>query len=357
MMEWLGFLIFMMAINAIVAWWIPTLTRKELFFARTVVAGFGDSTEGKVILRQYRRRILAGTFGFLLCLLAGSLFELYWLMVMTAVGQGMVCWWAYLSARAAVLPHASPPTTQREVDLNAKMPPFPGGWLGWAPPFLLLTGLSFYLAYRWEDIPAKFPIHWDLQGHANGWATRSFWGVFSAPITGFSIMGVFLLIAFLIHRSRQIRARDSREIVFRNRTIYILIMANYYMSLLLVWVGLLPLSPPEWGGSKMAIYGLLGMTLLFGVLTFGILVKTGQGGGRLPGGPPAQTLPTGDGTPDACWKWGIFYCNPEDPAIFVEKRFGLGYTVNFGRPMAWIILGAIVVVPLVIAVLGSWMSR
>jgi uncharacterized membrane protein len=33
----------------------------------------------------------------------------------------------------------------------------------------------------------------------------------------------------------------------------------------------------------------------------------------------------------------MFYVNPDDPAILVEKRFGIGYTLNFGRPAAWFV--------------------
>jgi uncharacterized membrane protein len=32
------------------------------------------------------------------------------------------------------------------------------------------------------------------------------------------------------------------------------------------------------------------------------------------------------------YKWGIFYYNRTDPRIFVPKRFGFGYTLNFGKP-------------------------
>lgn len=32
------------------------------------------------------------------------------------------------------------------------------------------------------------------------------------------------------------------------------------------------------------------------------------------------------------YKWGIFYCNRSDSSIFVPKRFGFGYTLNFGLP-------------------------
>lgn len=34
------------------------------------------------------------------------------------------------------------------------------------------------------------------------------------------------------------------------------------------------------------------------------------------------------------YKWGFFYYNKSDQRIFVPKRTGLGYTLNFGRPYA-----------------------
>ncbi len=41
--------------------------------------------------------------------------------------------------------------------------------------------------------------------------------------------------------------------------------------------------------------------------------------------------------PDEGWK-GIFYSNPEDPALLVPKRFGIGWTLNFGNPWSWVVL-------------------
>ena len=54
--------------------------------------------------------------------------------------------------------------------------------------------------------------------------------------------------------------------------------------------------------------------------------------------------PAGDRTPDACWKLGLIYFNPADPAFLVEKRFGIGYTMNFGNPWSWALL-AVVILP------------
>ncbi|MGH4139042.1 DUF5808 domain-containing protein [Clostridium sp.] len=37
-----------------------------------------------------------------------------------------------------------------------------------------------------------------------------------------------------------------------------------------------------------------------------------------------------DRNDDKYWRFGIFYINKEDPTIFIEKRFGVGWTVNLG---------------------------
>ncbi len=46
--------------------------------------------------------------------------------------------------------------------------------------------------------------------------------------------------------------------------------------------------------------------------------------------PPAAELQA-----DENWLWGMFYRNRRDPALFVQSRFGVGYTLNFGRATAW----------------------
>jgi uncharacterized membrane protein len=59
---------------------------------------------------------------------------------------------------------------------------------------------------------------------------------------------------------------------------------------------------------------------------------------------------------DRYWYGGVFYHNPDDPALFVPKRFGLGWTMNFGHPRAkLVLLGMLLLVllpPLVVAILG-----
>ena len=47
--------------------------------------------------------------------------------------------------------------------------------------------------------------------------------------------------------------------------------------------------------------------------------------------PPAQVERNGD----EFWRWGLFYCNPTDPTLFIQHRSGPGYTVNFANFIAW----------------------
>ena len=54
---------------------------------------------------------------------------------------------------------------------------------------------------------------------------------------------------------------------------------------------------------------------------------------------------------DHYWKAGIFYFNKNDPSIFVEKRFGVGWTINFGHPLGYFILFGPIVLFLIISFL------
>ena len=59
---------------------------------------------------------------------------------------------------------------------------------------------------------------------------------------------------------------------------------------------------------------------------------------------------TGQRPPDSAWK-GSFYSNANDPALLVPKRFGIGYTLNFGNPWSWAVLAFVllmVAVPFVL---------
>jgi uncharacterized membrane protein len=77
---------------------------------------------------------------------------------------------------------------------------------------------------------------------------------------------------------------------------------------------------------------------------------------------PADRLPTSTvfRDDDRYWSGGVFYNNPDDPAMFVPKRFGLGWTLNFGHPQSkrfiitvLVMMLVLLLLPLVVALLGG----
>ncbi|HAU35446.1 MAG TPA: hypothetical protein DCW76_14390, partial [Lysinibacillus sp.] len=42
---------------------------------------------------------------------------------------------------------------------------------------------------------------------------------------------------------------------------------------------------------------------------------------------------------DRYWKGGLIYMNRQDPSVFVEKRFGVGWTMNLANPRGYIVIG------------------
>ncbi len=47
------------------------------------------------------------------------------------------------------------------------------------------------------------------------------------------------------------------------------------------------------------------------------------------------TPPAAERNGDERWRWGLFYYNPTDPALFVQHRARPGYTVNFANFLSW----------------------
>ncbi|WP_219905001.1 DUF5808 domain-containing protein [Arcticibacter pallidicorallinus] len=51
------------------------------------------------------------------------------------------------------------------------------------------------------------------------------------------------------------------------------------------------------------------------------------------------------------WKWGLIYYNPDDPSLYIEKRFGLGQTFNFAHRTAWYLMFFLRLFPFLIVTL------
>lgn len=50
------------------------------------------------------------------------------------------------------------------------------------------------------------------------------------------------------------------------------------------------------------------------------------------------------------WHWGVFYNNPSDSSVWVPKRCGIGYTLNYAHRLSWTISFVFLIVTVLIVV-------
>jgi len=351
------------ALVAILFHLLPNLTRRDIFFAVTVVPAFRQSAEARDIVRGFRAAVWIQSVVAVAVVFAAFILGRPLLALIGVFGQEAGVIFAFLRARKRTMPHAASPSVHRE----AALVPRPAGGIGFAllqiGPFAILAASAIYIRLIWYRIPARFPIHWDLYGNPNGWSTRSFMGIYGFWLIGVGICAFMEIFAYgILHWTRQIRATGAdaqNEAHFRRVQFGVLIALEYFFALVFNGIPFTALSPHPNQAPNVVPF-LLGTFAFIGVLV-AILVHTGQGGANLSRAGSESDIaeaarPVGDRTPDQCWRAGMFYVNPQDPAILVEKRFGIGYTLNFGRPAAWLLIAFIIalsVVPIVLAVLTA----
>ncbi len=361
------YVILILGVTGILLHLVPRLSRPEIYFSITVPPSFRNTSDALRIFRRYHLWVSLHTLiAIALVLGASSLGRPVFFLFPIAIAWQTAGWLlAFLAARRDVRPFAVAPSTVREAEVAPRRAELPGGLLLQLGPFAILASTALYLRSRWEEIPSRFPVHWGLDGAPDRWSSRTPLGVYGSLLVGAIVCVLLVLLAYgILHGSRRIHVSGPRgwqEEKFRRITLSILLAAEYCLTLILAGVALLPLlRGPKGPEAALPVFLLLPFGLMAAVLL--LLIRTGQGGTRLPAptqGPPdaePQALPAGDGTRDDYWKWGLFYVNRNDPALFVEKRFGVGYTLNFGNRWFWAILAALLLLPLVAVLLASQAS-
>ena len=180
-------------------------------------------------------------------------------------------------------------------------------------PLLGFIALAGLLAWRWPLLPERLATHFDALGRPNGWTPKPAipYVVLGVPLT---LWGMFLLITRT--SSRHLPALGALLVPFRN--LFSLGVQCVFGDLLIQTEG------PGWG-TGIGIGLILGGAVLMATRAF----------------KATRALP-----PDPRYRGGAFFYDPADPRLLVPKRLGLGWTFNFGRPMAWLLMAILLALPL-----------
>ena len=282
--------------------------RPGILFSTAVPPGFASSANGRRILRGYRvwsRTVFAGFLALCMILIHRGLTK----FVPLVLPAELAIWIAlYYSSVRQTRPFAA-----RRGSLRTKDLPLTHVVLGMLATLLPLVAAAIILHRHWLQIPPLFPIHWGIDDQANGWSHRTIVRVYLPIWIGASLIGMMLLIVISTRYARRLR-RFSRST---------LLLASAFVGFAFAWIGLLPLRP-----TRITNISIGAVEFLF---ILALIFWSHQA--RL-----AESVEPYKGTPDKYWYGGMFYYNPRDPSIWVPKRFGFGFSLNFARPTSWLLL-------------------
>ena len=307
---------------------LPDLTPSQMFFGVRTGAAFRKTDFARGVRRSYRLQVLAWLVLSLVVQIAGGS-----LPEGLAGGAAMIPFLgaaiAFARAYFQVRPHTGPAPAIREADLASRTPDLPRwSWLA-LPPFAIPLAAMLYVRAHWDEIPARFPVHFNGAGEPNRWAERSERTVF-APFwfsEGLLLLFGLLLVAMLL---------GSRKMTRPTAVPGVIVVAMYMMSVFFVAVGLTPLWQPP--------------PAAFPVVTAAFVVGAMVWAYRRNSDPNAPAEPT----PDECWTLGSIYINRNDPALFVQKRIGYGYTINLGNVWTYVVFGGFTLGMFALAFFLGW---
>jgi uncharacterized membrane protein len=188
----------------------------------------------------------------------------------------------------------------------------------------------------YPTLPDPLPVHFNAAGDPDGWAAKSVWSVFGVLMIGAAVVVLLTVLSVVAARySARTQADDTaeqaalRSEVQRSMLTSVLSRLSFVIALGISAIELAQRLLPgvKWATAVSAI----GLVVLVMVVVISTVIRA-----RVQVR-PANVRDPRSPRPDAVdddrhWKGGLFYVNRDDPALVVPRRFGLGWTLNLGRP-------------------------
>jgi len=331
-------LMLMVTATALVFHFMPRFSRPDILFGVTVPEAFVTGA-GRTLVSRYRTIVwvsAAATLAIGLLLRASEDESGRSSMLMMGVGSGniIVAHVAWQLAHRKARAHAVPPSDVRVASLATRDTSLPGGPLFAAGPFAILLATALLLYTYRDDVPAG-------PDTANPFGQLAFGAIF--------VTMMLTIAVTMARRSRQIAVDGpaaTAEQRFRRANVLAPVLTAYAIAIVMS-VNTVD-SIPAFGGMLSVRPWFVMLPLM--LFAFGVnywMFRVGQGGHRAVA-PAARREIHGDATPDRAWiLGGLYYVNRHDPAMWVENRFGLGYTLNFGNWRVWLLLVGMMLIPMV----------
>lgn len=204
----------------------------------------------------------------------------------------------------------------------------------WAAGITLAT--ATYLGLIYSTLPAQLPVRY-MSGEPIFFQVKTPVVVMLPALVQAALLSVFAaLCLLLLWRARP--GHDPRDPADDGR---MQVAVEGVALLASVWITVQAIGAARlvalWQGGRGGFGRVYNITLVVSLLISAVIVWRTTLALR-------HGAVSGGDTDPALWRFTHLYFNPTDPALFVPTRRGVGWTLNFGRPLAIALIAAILVV-------------
>ena len=194
-----------------------------------------------------------------------------------------------------------------------------------AIPLVITLLVCIYTASKYNSMPDIIPTHWGISGEPDAYSQKSFSTVF-----GVIFMSILagLIIYFSSILSLKARAKLNTDNVNESKKLHLDYLNKMSITFLLLNLSIALLFIE----SLIAIVNSSNLNLFTMIFATTLLIVSSIYQVYLYYKSPSKSknaVYSIDDNDDN-WLFGSIYNNPNDPSLFVQKRFGVGWTVNIG---------------------------
>lgn len=213
--------------------------------------------------------------------------------------------------------------------------------LGAGATIAAISGTTGYILGRAPALPGVLPVHFDDEAIADRFVRASY-AIILVPVwIQLTLAIVFGAIAgVLLYRTQKTRSVVEDEVSRQERE-RMLMTAEAISLLAAIWVtfqGLLAVRLiMMWQAMCCGLGSVYYQSLVVCIVLSAVVGVRAAVYLQYP-------KPVMRSTEDVHWRFPGVYFNRQDPALFVPRRNGPGWTINFGRPQTIVVIGLVLFV-------------
>lgn len=313
---------------------LPIRGKKQLLLGCVVTEEMKNNSEVKKIVKRYIRDsiiisiiaelgIILSYFNQSVLLSVGAIFF--------AIFGGMICFGIYNEKMKGIKRSLGGLKGKKQVAVyELEDSKYNKKTLFWYLIIMIPTILinSYLCITRYDSLPSKMATNFDFQGNIMAYSDKNYFTVFAMVMSMILILVIFIFIDWLIQRQKlKIDPRnpeESREGNLKYRSL---------LSKMMFFTGIIVMAILTIGNLQILqiipmTRALMSVTMILLVLLFIVLILFMIRAYKIRNNYKIENDNVVQRDDDDNWIFGFIYYNKDDPHVNVEKRFGMGYTVN-----------------------------